>query len=219
MSSIFKMALPRLDYLQSNALLTESIFCCISCSSRADLDHIANAMTPYQSVTFGSDFSVHDDDVIKAVDFCKDSLVVLELGSSNTGAGVWLSDAAVHHIANNCPNLRKLRLESVTGVTDNAVIDVMTKCPLLEELEVSGHDRSSGSLTDDCIKRLFDLSVLPDLKGLIITDQMRVRHDVVYRLRRRRPKLKIIAGETDSDSFAHSMVLSMCGLNYGDGLY
>lgn len=170
-------------------------------------------------MTFGSEFSVHDDDVIKVVDLCKDSLVVLELGSSNTGAGVWLSDTAVHHIANNCPNLRKLRLESATGVTDDAVNDVMVKCPLLEELEVSGHDRSSGSLTDECIKRLFDLSVLPSLNGLIITDQMRVRHDVVYRLRRRRPKLKIIAGETDSDSMAHAMVLSMCGMNYGDGLY
>lgn len=168
---------------------------------------------------FGSDFSVHDEDVIKAVDLCKDSLVVLELGSSNTGAGVWLTDTAVHHIANNCPKLRKLRLESVTGATDGAVIDVMFKCPLLEELEVSGHDRSSGSLTDECIKRLFDLSVLPSLKGLIITDQLRVRHDVVYRLRRRRPKLKIIAGETDSDSVAHSMVLGMMGLSYVDGLY
>ena len=162
---------------------------------------------------------MRDDDVIKAVDLCKDSLIVLELGSSNTGAGVWLSDTAIHHIADNCPSLRKLRLESVTGVTDIAVNDVMKKCPLLEELEVSGHDRSSGSLTDECIKDLFDLSVLPNLKGLIITDQLRVHHDVVYRLRRRRPNLKIIAGETDSDSFAHSMVLSMCGLGYGDGLY
>ncbi|XP_068675364.1 uncharacterized protein [Montipora foliosa] len=187
-------------------------------SSKTDLDHLIS-VTPFRSVTFGSDFSVHDDDVIKIVDLCKDSLVVLELGSSNTGAGVWLSDGAVQHIANYCPNLRKLRLESVTGVTDNAVNDVMTKCPLLEELEVSGHDRSSGSLTDECIKRLFDLSVLPSLKGLIITDQMRVHHDVVYRLRRCRPNLKIIAGETDSDSFAHSMVLSMCGMSYGDGLY
>ena len=183
------------------------------------MDNILSLPTPFKSVTFVSDFSVRDDDVIKAVDVCKGILVVLELGSSNTGAGVWLSDTAVHHIADNCPNLRKLRLESVTGVTDAAVSDVMMKCPLLEELEVSGHDRSSGSLTDECIKRLFDLSVLPKLKGLIITDQLRVRHDVVYRLRRRRPNLKIIAGETDSDSFAHSMVLSMCGLDYGDGLY
>ncbi|XP_074611453.1 uncharacterized protein LOC141865971 [Acropora palmata] len=187
-------------------------------SSKTDLDHLVG-LTPFRSVIFGSDFSVHDEDVIKVVDLCKESLVVLEVGSSNTGAGVWLSDVAVHHIVNNCPNLRKLRLESVTGVTDNAVTDVMSKCTLLEELEVSGHDRSSGSLTDEGIKQLFDLSVLPNLKGLIITDQMRVRHDVVYRLRRRRPKLKIIAGETDSDSFAHSMVLSMCGMSYGDGLY
>ncbi|KAJ7325359.1 hypothetical protein OS493_029908 [Desmophyllum pertusum] len=188
-------------------------------SSRDDLENIGNLPAPFRSVTFGSDFSVHDEDLIKAVELCKDSLVVLELGSSNTGAGVWVSDTALHHIANNCPNLRKLRLESVTGATDDAVIDVMVKCPLLEELEVSGHDRSSGSLTDECVKHLFDLSVLPNLNGLIITDQMRVRHDVVYRLRRRRHNLKIIAGETDSDSFAHSMVLSMMGMDYGDGLY
>lgn len=188
-------------------------------SSRDDLDDISGIPTPFRSITFGSEFSVRDDDVIKAVDLCKDNLVVLELGSSEIGTGVWLSDVAVHHIASNCPNLRKLRLESVTGATDAAVIDVMYRCPLMEELEVSGHDRSSGSLTDECIKRLFDMSVLPNLKGLIITDQMRVRHDVVYRLRRRRPKLKIIAGDTDSDSMAHSMVLGMMGMCYGDGLY
>ena len=188
-------------------------------STRVDLDNLNNVQKPFRNVTFASDFSVRDEDVIKIVDLCKDELVVLELGSSNTGAGVWLTDTAVHHISNNCPNLRKLRLESVTGVTDSAVIDVMFKCPLLEELEVSGHDRTSGSLTDACIKKLFDLGVLPQLKNLIITDQLRVRHDVVYRLRRRRPMLKIVAGETDSDSFAHSMVLQMMGMSYGDGLY
>ena len=98
------------------------------------------------------DFKIHDEDVINTVNKWKDTLVVLELGSSNTGDGVWLTDNAIRHIADNCPLLRKLRLESVTGASDEAVMSVMEKCPLLEHLEVTGHDKSSGSLSDKCMK-------------------------------------------------------------------
>ena len=149
----------------------------------------------------------------------KEDLVVLELGSSDTGDGVWITDKTLKCVADNCPKLRKLRLESVTCATDNAVIEVTSKCPLLEELTVSGHDRTTGALSDKFLKVLFDVNVLPGLNLLCITDQWGIHYDVVCRLRRRRPKLKIVAGETDSDSFAHSLVLGMMGMSYGDGLY
>lgn len=61
-------------------------------------------------------------------------------------------------------------MEFVIGVIDNVVNDVMIKCFLLEEFEVSGYDCSFGFLIDECIKWLFDLSVLFGLKGLIIID-------------------------------------------------
>lgn len=49
----------------------------------------------FWSVIFGLDFFVYDDDVIKIVDFCKDSLVVFEFGFFNIGVGVWLLDGVV----------------------------------------------------------------------------------------------------------------------------
>ncbi|KAK3733947.1 hypothetical protein QZH41_010767 [Actinostola sp. cb2023] len=170
-------------------------------------------------VGFDGYFSVMDPDLIKVVDLWGDQLVVLSLGSSDSGCGSHLTDKSIQHLADNCPNLRKLKLESTTGVTDKAMCDIISKCCRLEELDVSGNDKISGKLTDKSLKMLFDDNALPSLKQLCVTDQSEILHDIVYRLRRRRPKLKIIAGETDSDSYAHSMVLSMMGLEYGDGLY
>lgn len=160
-----------------------------------------------------------DDDLTKAIDLWGDKLVVLELGSSDSGCGSQLTDTSVQHLAAHCPNLRKLRLESVTRVTDKAMIDIMKKCPLLEELHVSGNDKINGDITDKSIKLLFEDDVLPNLRQICVTDQSAIEHNTVYRLRRRRPKLRIIAGETDSDSMAHSLVLSMMGMDYGDGLF
>lgn len=119
---------------------------------------------------FSFDFLVYDEDVIKVVDFCKDSLVVFEFGFLNMGVGVWFIDMVVYYIVNNCFNLLKFCLEFVMGVIDVVVIDVMFKCLLLEEFEVSGYDCSFGLFIDECIKCLFDLSVLFSLKGLIIID-------------------------------------------------
>lgn len=160
-----------------------------------------------------------DPDLIKVVDLWGGSLIVLTLGSSDSGCGSHLTDHSIQHLAEKCPKLRKLKLESVTGVTDKAMNDIMDKCMDLVELDVTGNDKISGRLSDKSLKKLFDDNILPYLKQLCITDQSGIKHDVVYRLRRRRPNLKVIAGETDSDSFAHSMVLSMMGLDYGDGLY
>ncbi|XP_048587895.1 uncharacterized protein LOC5509825 isoform X2 [Nematostella vectensis] len=170
-------------------------------------------------VEFGPDFSVTDDHVIKVVDLWSEHLVVLQLGSSDSGCGSQLTDAAPKYIADHCPNLRKLRLESATHVTDEGMCAVIDKCPLLEELHISGNDKISGNVSSKALKPLFESAVLPNLRQLCVYDQHRIEHDVVYRLRRRRPKLKIHAGETDSDSFAHSMMLSMMGMSYGDGFY
>ena len=115
--------------------------------------------------------------------------------------------------------MRKLRLESANRVTDKAMIDIMKKCSILEELDVTGNDKISGELTDKSMKMLFEDDVLPNLRQICVTDQRGIEHNTVYRLRRRRPKLRVVAGETDSDSYAHSMVLSMMGLDYGDGLF
>lgn len=139
-------------------------------SFRDDLDDISGIFILFWSVIFGLEFFVWDDDVIKVVDFCKDNLVVLEFGFLDIGIGVWLLDVVVYYIVSNCFNLCKFCLEFVIGVIDVVVIDVMYRCLLMEELEVSGYDCSLGFLMDECIKCLFDMSVLLNLKGLIIID-------------------------------------------------
>ena len=120
--------------------------------TKSDLEELVSSRKQLRCVEFGIDFEIHDEDLVTVVDKWKDNLVVLELGSSDTGDGVRLTDNAVRYIADNCCKLRKLRLESVTHASDDAVMDIMRNCPLLEHLEVTGHDKSSGALSDKSLK-------------------------------------------------------------------
>lgn len=185
---------------------------------KEDLEAFLETKEEAQTVCFGSQFSVTDSDVMKVIDLCK-HLVVLELGSSDSGCGGAITDALLDHIVRNCTKLRKLRLESAHSVTDNAVLSVMNHCNELEFLEVSGNDRITGKISDRSLKALFDRNVLPKLKELVLTDQSDISHEVMMRLRRCRSNIDITAGHTDSDSMAWSLVLGMTGSCYGEGLF
>ena len=185
---------------------------------REDLEGFLETKGEAQAVCFGSQFAVCDDDVMKVIDLCK-QIVVLELGSTDSGCGSDITDKLLYYIAQRCPMLRKLRLESAREVTDDAVLQVMNHCQHLEFLEVSGNDKSSGRVSDRCVKALFNDNVLPNLKVLCLTDQPGVTYDLIMRLRRCRPSLEVTAGYTDSDSMAWSFILSMPGRKYGDGLF
>lgn len=156
-----------------------------------------------------------DPDLIRVVDLWGASLVVLTLGSSESGCGHLLTDHSITHLANKCPKLRKLVLESATGVTDKGMCEIIEKCVSMEELEVTGNDKISGKLTDACLKKLFDDSILPNLQQLCLNDQNGIDYNVVYRLRRRRPKLRVI--NDDSDDFSESVMMSLMGMDYGFG--
>lgn len=185
---------------------------------KEDLEGFLETKEEAQTVCFGSQFAVTDSDVIKVIDLCK-HLVVLELGSSDSGCGGAITDVLLDHIVQNCPRLRKLRLESAHSVSDDAVVKVMKHCSELEFLEVSGNDRITGRVTDRSLKALFDRNILPKLKELVLTDQYDISYDVVTRLRRCRSNVEITAGHTDSDSMAWSLILGMTGRCYGDGLF
>ena len=96
---------------------------------------MADEKASARGVTFGREFNVQDADVMDAIDKCEE-LLVLELGDSDSGNGSSLSNKAVTYIAEHCPQLRKLRLESVTRVSDESVYEVMRKCSDLEELTI-----------------------------------------------------------------------------------
>ena len=98
------------------------------------------------AMQFGRDFDVRDEHVVRLVEALGPQLHSIRLGSSDTGHGVWLTDAAVHAILAHCrpENLRELYLESCTSVTDKAFLAVVEGLPNLQVLGVTGHDRSTG---------------------------------------------------------------------------
>lgn len=119
--------------------------------SPADLDAmLAAAAAAAQSavtivaVQFGADFDVRDSHVTRLVDALGPQLQSIYLGSSDTGCGTWLTDAAVHAIVRGCPSLRQLALCSCTNVTDKAFLAVVEGLQQLEVLHCTGHDRTSG---------------------------------------------------------------------------
>ena len=112
--------------------------------SPADLDALlasAAAAAGVVAVQLGPDFGVRDEHVKRLVEALGLQLQSIRLGSSDTGDGVWLTDAAVHAVIAHCgPTLRELCLESCTCVTDAAFLAAVEGLPNLQVLGVTGHD-------------------------------------------------------------------------------
>ena len=146
-------------------------------------------------------------------------LKVLEVGDSDTGYGSYFSSQAVQQFVRACPNLTKLHLESATQVDDKAFSAICSSCLQLQDLAVTGNDKVSGKLKSASVKLLTE-GKLPELRQLYITDQNGITYNAVEKLTKARGRrLRVQAGETDSDSMAWSMVLQQSGSRYGDGLY
>ncbi|PNW86382.1 hypothetical protein CHLRE_02g084200v5 [Chlamydomonas reinhardtii] len=171
------------------------------------------------AVTFGRDFGIRDGHLEQLALAAGPQLTELRLGSSDTGDGVYLTDAAVDIIVRRCKNLDVLQLASCTGISNKAFAAICSGLPKLRELHVTGHDKSTGALKGKALDPLIQ-GALPNLRRLYITDQG-VGYDAVQRLIKKRGKtLQVQSGETDDDdSFAYGMVMSMQGRGYGDGLY
>ncbi|KAG2446736.1 hypothetical protein HYH02_008297 [Chlamydomonas schloesseri] len=171
------------------------------------------------AVTFGAGFHVRDEHLRKLADAIGPQLRSLRLGDTDTGDGVFVTDAAVKHVAAKCHGLEELALEACVGVTDAGFSAVLNSLSSLRELHLTGHDRSSGMLTCKGLSPLIHGGALPNLRQLYITDQIAVKFETVQRLIRRRKDLQVLAGETDGDSAAWGAVLQQMGRSYGDGLY
>jgi len=89
----------------------------------------------------------------------------------------------------------------------------------LPALPSACHARA-GQLTNKAIDPLFSAGALPKLRELYLTDQSyQLSFNKVQQLLKKRRKLQVQVGETDSDSAAWGMVLQQQGRSYGDGLY
>lgn len=109
-------------------------------------DAASAARAAVVAVTFGPNFDVRDEHVQRLLAALGPQLRSIRLGSSDTGHGTWLTDAAVHAVVAACgPNLQVLYLESCTSVTDKAFLAAVEGLPNLQVLGVTGHDRSIGA--------------------------------------------------------------------------
>ncbi|KAG2446733.1 hypothetical protein HYH02_008294 [Chlamydomonas schloesseri] len=171
------------------------------------------------AVTFGPDFGVMDCHIARLAQAAGLQLTELRLGSSDTGDGVHLTEAAVDTIVRRCKGLEVLQLASCTSISNKAFAAICSGLPKLKELHFTGHDRSTGALKGKALQPLME-GALPALRRLYITDQG-VGYDAVQKLIKKRGKtLQVQAGATDDDdSYAYGMVMGMQGRGYGDELY
>lgn len=93
------------------------------------------------AISLGPDFGVKDAHLDAIGSKLGGSLLSMQLGSSDTGDGVHLSQLAVTRFVRRCPNLLVLKLESAVGVDDETFKAIVKACPKLQQLTVTGHDR------------------------------------------------------------------------------
>ena len=70
-----------------------------------------------------------------------------------------------------CRNLLVLQLESALAVDNTAFAAILSHCPGLQQLTVTGHDKGSGNITNKALLPLIEDGELPRLAKLVLTDQ------------------------------------------------
>ena len=70
-----------------------------------------------------------------------------------------------------CRNLLVLQLESALAVDNTAFSAILSHCPGLQQLTVTGHDKGSGNITNKALLPLIEDRELPRLAKLVLTDQ------------------------------------------------
>lgn len=166
-----------------------------------------------EKVHFSGSFDVQDShlDAIRSRPALAARLKALVLGDSDNGYGTYISDQTIMALANACPNLVYINLESVNRLTDDALIAICQACPLLESLRITGHDKSRGSIEGEGLKFLTENpTVAPNLKDLNLMDQ-RVNEKVLKLLSKTRKTLAIASGESLGNGISDNMVAAMSG--------
>ena len=97
---------------------------------------------------------------------------MLSLGDEDTGNGTNLTDAGVLRLVSVTPNLRVLWLSSCLSLTDATLVNVLTHCPRLEALRITGHDKGFGRITHKGLKTLRERKDIGStLKQLVLLSQ------------------------------------------------
>lgn len=142
------------------------------------------------------------------------ALEYLDLGDSDTGNGVWVTDKGVTALAAACPNLVVLKLNACTNVTQKAAVSIAEACPKLEKLWITGHDKSRGAIKPKALLKVLGdrQELVPNLRELGLYDQngdLGMGGDsAISKLSKKRGRLAIMSGETTADRYSGCAVSS-----------
>lgn len=127
------------------------------------------------------------------------SLRHFECGDTDSGYGASLTDASITRLAGACRSLTHVSLEASTGLTDSSLLALVTECPDLQYVQISGNDKVPGRVKGPALEKIGeDTSLGKKLQKLRLTDQGRYDgkfSKMVKSLSAKRKKLPIEVGE------------------------
>lgn len=123
-------------------------------------------------LTYQTRCSTHVDAIVAAGPAYCHSLRHIECGHTDSGSGGFLSDDSIIRLAEACPNLIHVSLETSTLLTDSSLLALATQCPELQYVQISGNDKVAGSVKGPALEAIGeDASLGTKLQKLRLTDQ------------------------------------------------
>lgn len=127
------------------------------------------------------DHSVHLDIIANASEAFRVKLENIGLGARLEFKEMSISDDAVVRLARACPNPERIRLDSSILITGSCVIPVLTMCPDITFLSITGNKRRLGSLNPAYLAPLTTDPVIstsaPKLKTLDLRRFINATHE------------------------------------------
>ena len=143
--------------------------------------------------------SSHIDAIVAAGPAYCHSLRHFACGDTDSGCGAALTDASIIRLAGACSSLTHVSLEASTSLTDSCLLALVTNCPDLEYVQVSGNDKVRGNVNGTALEKIDDdASLGKKLQKLRLTDQGGYGgkfSKIVKSLSAKRKKLAIEVGE------------------------
>lgn len=160
-----------------------------------DIESIVEGNATIRTLVFDRDLSVKGVDLERILAKVGKDIISIRLGDQETGCSV--DNYCAEVIAQHCPRLQSLQMESCNW-TDKEAVLVGHCCPRLRYLKISGHDKSSGNLKSAFVSKLVDnRSFLKKLKTLDVVDN-NPDYKKMEALNKKRRTLKLVTGDSDS---------------------
>ncbi|KAL8290352.1 hypothetical protein RQP46_002610 [Phenoliferia psychrophenolica] len=165
-----------------------------------------DASVGVQDLYFGGEFEIQDEHIlaIAARPQLTQHLETLRAGSSDTGNGGRVSDAALLELIPHLQAITSLDLGAFNQIT-GVIFPSLATLPFLATLSLTGHDRSHGRVTS---KSILDLKASKSLRKATFYDQS-INDKDAKALSKINGGIQVGTGDTDGDGAASQMIASM----------